>query len=356
MKPIKVLVIGVGNMGASHARAYHRLDGFELAGLVARKPEKRASLAAELGGAPQFEDVDQALRETKPDAVAVCSYPDTHHEFCMKALGADAHVFAEKPLAQTVEESREIVGAAKRAGKKVVVGYILRVHPAWTKFIEIARTLGKPLVMRMNLNQQSAGARWETHKELLKSMSPIVDCGVHYVDAMCQMTRSRPVQVQAVGARLSDEIAPGMYNYGHLEVKFEDGSVGWYEAGWGPMMSTNAFFVKDVIGPLGCVSMVDPTALASTDSSEIDGHTKTNSLILHHAAYRPDGTFQKADETIDTRGEPDHQQLCDLEQMFFRRAIREDLDLTDHLDDAIHSLRIVLAADESVRTGKTILL
>ena len=39
-----------------------------------------------------------------------------------------------------------------------MIGYILRVHPAWQKFIELARTLGKPLVMRMNLNQQSHGA------------------------------------------------------------------------------------------------------------------------------------------------------------------------------------------------------
>ena len=51
-----------------------------------------------------------------------------------------------------------------------------------------------------------------------------------------------------------------MYNYGHLQVTFDDGSVGWYEAGWGPMMSEVAFFVKDVIGPKGCVSIVkDPS-------------------------------------------------------------------------------------------------
>ena len=90
-------------------------------------------------------------------------------------------------------------------------------------------------------------------------MSPIVDCGVHYVDVMCQMTGARPVRVSAIGARLTDDLQPGMYNYGHLHVAFDDGSVGWYEAGWGPMMSEVAFFVKDVIGPRGCVSIVkDP--------------------------------------------------------------------------------------------------
>ena len=46
----------------------------------------------------------------------------------------------------------------------------------------------------------------------MKSMSPIVDCGVHYVDVMCQMTGARPVRVSAVGARLTEELMPGMFN------------------------------------------------------------------------------------------------------------------------------------------------
>jgi hypothetical protein len=63
-----------------------------------------------------------------------------------------------------------------------------------------------------------------------------------------------------------------MYNYGHLQVIFADGSVGWYEAGWGPMMSETAFFVKDVITPHGCVSIVmDEGARRSTDTTRPQG-------------------------------------------------------------------------------------
>jgi predicted dehydrogenase len=235
-----------------------------------------------------------------------------------------------------------------------VVGYILRHHPSWLKFIELAQSLGTPLVMRMNLNQQSSGALWATHRHLMESMSPIVDCGVHYVDVMCLMTRSRPVRVSAIGARLAGDIAAGMYNYGQLQVVFADGSVGWYEAGWGPMMSETAFFVKDVVGPKGCVSIVAKTASGEKKSSDIDSHTKTESLLLHHGALRADGTFERPDEIIDLADEPDHQELCAREQRYFRRAITEDLDLADHMSDAVNSLRIVLAADESVRTGKTV--
>jgi predicted dehydrogenase len=341
-------------MGSSHAKAYHADPGFELVGLVDRVPAARERLADALGGGAGFEDYEQALAATRPDCVAICTYPDTHADLTRRAFAASCHVFVEKPLATTVAEAEQVVAEARRTGRKLVVGYILRHHPSWLKFIELAQSLGKPLVMRMNLNQQSSGALWDTHRHLLESMSPIVDCGVHYVDVMCLMTRSLPVRVSAIGARLTDDIAAGMYNYGQLQVVFADGSVGWYEAGWGPMMSETAFFVKDVVGPKGCVSIVAKTAGGEKKSSDIDSHTKTESLLLHHAALGADGAFEKPDEIIDLTDEPDHQELCAREQRYFRRAIVEDLDLSDHMGDAVNSLRIVLAADESVRTGKTI--
>jgi predicted dehydrogenase len=353
-EPLRVLVVGCGNMGSSHAKAYHADPGLAVAGLVDRAAGPRRALAAALGGVAEFDDYGRALAATRPDCVAVCTYPDTHAALTLEAFAAGCHVFVEKPLATTVVEAEQVVAEAKRSGRKLVVGYILRHHPSWLKFIELAQSLGTPLVMRMNLNQQSSGALWATHRNLLESMSPIVDCGVHYVDVMCLMTRSRPVRVCAIGARLADDIAPGMYNYGQLQVVFADGSVGWYEAGWGPMMSETAFFVKDVVGPKGCVSIVAKKAGGERQSADIDSHTKTESLLLHHAALRADGTFGKADEIIDLTDEPDHQELCAREQRFFRRAIAEDLDLSDHLRDAVNSLRIVLAADESVRAGRVI--
>jgi predicted dehydrogenase len=341
-------------MGTSHARAYHKMPEFEIVGVVSRGPESRRRLSQELGGLPEYDSFEKALAATKPDAVSINTYPDTHAEYVKRSLENDAHVFVEKPLAETIEDAQAVAALAKRTGKKVVVGYILRHHPSWARFVEIARTLGKPLVMRMNLNQQSAGSEWYTHQQLLSSVSPIVDCGVHYVDIMCQMTRARPSRVHAIGARLTDEIRADMYNYGQLQVVFEDGSVGWYEAGWGPMMSETAYFVKDVIGPKGCVSIVGLEAVAG--SSDINSHTKTNRLRVHYSETDALGNFAGPDELIDLSDEPGHQELCDREQAYFLRAIREDLDLTEHLEDAVNSLRIVLAADRSFRTGQVVRL
>jgi predicted dehydrogenase len=303
-----------------------------------------------------FTSFDEALAVVKPDVVSVNTMPDTHAEFAVKAMEAGAHVFLEKPIAETVAEAERVVATAVRTGRKLVIGYILRHHPSWMRFVELARTLGTPLVFRMNLNQQSSGAQWETHKRLLESLSPIVDCGVHYVDIWCQITPAKPVTVHAVGARLTNDLKPGMYNYGHFEVTFDDGSVGWYEAGWGPMMSETAFFVKDVIGPRGSVSIVLAAGVQSVKSDDINAHTQTNQILVHHSELKADGTPARPDDRFSTTDEPTHDDLCEREQRYLLRAIDEDLDLSAHMGDAVKSLKIVLAADQSVRTGQVVAL
>ena len=355
MGKVKVLVVGLGNMGISHAKAYHALDGFEIVGLCSRHATTLTDLPPELAGYPRYDEYPDALATLKPDAVSINTWPDTHAEYACMAFESGAHVFLEKPIAETVAEAQQVVDVAVKAGRKLVVGYILRHHPSWTKFVELAQGLGKPLVMRMNLNQQSSGSEWGVHKHILNSLSPIVDCGVHYVDIMCLMTNARPVKVHAMGVRLSDEIALDMYNYGQLQVTFDDGSVGWYEAGWGPMMSETAFFVKDVIGPDGSVSIVAAEqAGQGLGSSDMDGHTKANLLRLHHSQIDENSNFVKQDELIEMEDEPGHDDLCQREQEFFLKAIQDDIDLGEHMRDAVNSLRIVLAADESIRDQRPV--
>ena len=352
---LRVLVVGCGRMGSSHAKAYRDIGEFEIVGLVSRKPETREAVNKALGGGHAlFSSFARALKATRPDVVSINTYPDTHEEYAIRSFEAGAHVFVEKPIAPTLEAARRVVQAAKASRRKLVVGYTLRHHPSWKKFIAIARTLGKPLVMRMNLNQQLAGAPWEGAKNLLLSASPIVDCGVHYVDVMCQMTDARPVRVSAIGARLSGEISTRMYNYGQLQVVFDDGSVGWYEAGWGPMISETAFFVKDVIGPKGCVSIAPAPTGAGARSGDMSTHARTDALRVHYAKLNRARGYARADRIVDLRGEPDHDGLCRLEQRYVLKAIRDDVDLSRHMDDALSSLEIVLAADESVRTGRTV--
>jgi len=341
-KPLRVLVAGLGTMGLSHALAYQANPGFETAALVNRS---NVQLPSQLRSREIRRSFLDTLREIKPDVASINTYPGTHAEYCVAALDAGCHVFVEKPLAASLSDAERVVAAAKANCRKLVIGYILQHHPSWQLFIKEARRLGGPYVFHMNLNQQSSGTRWNTHKKILETMSPLVDCGVHYIDAMCQITDANPIEVRGMGLRLTEEVPSGTFNYGHLQVLFANGSVGWYESGWGPMISGTAFFVKDVISPKGSISIVVEDA---ADSSDIDNALRTSKLRVHLSDVGADGNFVAPDTFLSMVGEPNHQELCESEQAFLLQAIREDTDLTRHHADAVNSLAVCIAADTSI--------
>jgi len=81
---LRVLVVGVGNMGASHARAYDEIDGFELAGLCARHIAKRTDLPERWSNVPRFASYGDALGTLKPDVVSINTWPDTHADYAIR--------------------------------------------------------------------------------------------------------------------------------------------------------------------------------------------------------------------------------------------------------------------------------
>ena len=114
--------------------------------------------------------------------------------------------------------------------------------------------------------------------------------------------------------------------------------------------------MKDVIGPKGSVSIVAKNAGGEGKSDSIESHTKTESLRHHHADLDKNGKFVKADTWINLEDEPDHQELCNREQRYFLESITKNIDLQNHVEDAVNSLRIAFACDESVHTGKVVIL
>ncbi|CVK85153.1 uncharacterized protein FMAN_02061 [Fusarium mangiferae] len=340
-KPLTVLVIGVGQMGSSHLLAYHQSPHFHVVGVLTRNvPELPVELKEYKS--LHFIDLESALA-LKPDIVAINTHTDSHAHYAMAAMEAGAHVFVEKPLASTLAEAQRVVDAAKRVHKKLVVGYILRHHPSWAEFIKQARLLGPPYVIRISLNQKSRGKLWDIHQRVLKDNSPIVDSGVHYVDVMLQITKSRPVQVRGMGVRLAHDLGQDEVNYGHLQITFADGSVGWYEASLGPMISKIGCTIRDVMGPKGSVSMIQDDQPGSAAMEKV-----TRSASIRVASV--DG----GEKDLSMLNEPSFAELCARQQAFLLNAIRGDWDLSQHMDDAVQSLAVAIAAETSRKENNAV--
>ena len=89
MNPIRVLSAGLGNMGRSHALAYHENPGFEIVGLVNRS---KVPVPAGLAGYEILPSFHAALKELKPELCSINTYSDSHAEYAIAAMEAGAHV------------------------------------------------------------------------------------------------------------------------------------------------------------------------------------------------------------------------------------------------------------------------
>ena len=102
---LRILVVGCGNMGASHALAYHNIDSFQICGLVSKGKSKEVLNEKLGGGYYLYNDYEEALEKTKPDAVCISTYPDTHERFAIQAFESGCHVFIEKPVHKILSDA-----------------------------------------------------------------------------------------------------------------------------------------------------------------------------------------------------------------------------------------------------------
>jgi UDP-N-acetylglucosamine 3-dehydrogenase len=126
---LKVAVIGIGSMGANHARVYANRDDVDLVGVCDSKPEAVARLSHR-HRVPGFSSIEELLEKAKPDAVTVAVPTSLHRSVAETVLKAGVHLLLEKPIATTVDEGREIVALAREHGVQLMIGHIERYNPA----------------------------------------------------------------------------------------------------------------------------------------------------------------------------------------------------------------------------------
>src|SRR5512139_3693415 len=182
---MRVGVIGAGVMGTNHARVFGGLPNTTLVGIVDPLPEHRAR-ATELAGCRAFETLDQLVAEGV-DAVTIAAPTHLHHEVALACIERKIHILVEKPVASTVDEGREIVAAAQKAGVTLMVGHVERFNPA---VAAIKQALAGEDILSIAIT------RVGPFPPRMSNVGVVIDLAVHDIDLIRWFTESDIVEVQ----------------------------------------------------------------------------------------------------------------------------------------------------------------
>lgn len=262
--PLRVAMIGNGFMGAAHSQGWRTAPRFfdlpvpvEMSVMVGRDPDKNAALAEKWGWAEASQDFDAVLARDDIDVVDIVTPGHLHHDMAIAALAAGKHVLCEKPLANTVDEAREMAQAAAAAAERGVfamVGFTYRRVPAATFARDlVARgAVGKIRQVRAQYLQDwladpEAPLTWRLDKSKAGS-GALGDIGAHAVDlaqfitglsldavsgVMETFVAERPVL--AAGQGLSGTAGSGrgavtVDDFAAFSGRFDSGALGTFEA------------------------------------------------------------------------------------------------------------------------------
>jgi predicted dehydrogenase len=190
---LQVGIAGIGFMGMIHYLAYQRTKGAKVAAICTRDAKKLAGdwreiqgnfgprgEVMDLSGIGKYESYSDLLANDEIDLIDICLPPNLHVDFAVQALEAGKHVFVEKPMALTAEGCREMVEAAAKAGKQVLVGHVLPFFPEYAKAREFIASGQYGKVLGGHFRRVISDPLWlKDFYDPAKVGGPLVDLHVH---------------------------------------------------------------------------------------------------------------------------------------------------------------------------------
>ena len=184
--PVRVAVIGAGNMGRNHLRVYGMLKNVDLVGVYDLDASVTAAAAEQFDCSP-FAALDEIADQV--DAVSICSPTSTHRNVGLQMLEAGVHSLIEKPLAATEQECSELIAAAQTSNAKLLVGHIERFNPAVQQL---------SLLLDGNQTIQAIDARrLSSVGKRITDVDVVADLMVHDLDIVMALVKKEVVSVEA---------------------------------------------------------------------------------------------------------------------------------------------------------------
>jgi predicted dehydrogenase len=204
---LKIGVFGVGHLGKFHLNNWKEIKGVELVGFYDPSDETAAEVTARYG-IPRFADPSELIKLI--DAADIVAPTNYHFELCQLAIRNGKHVFVEKPLANTMDEARELVKLVKESNIKMQVGHVERFNPA---FLATQSLTLNPMFIEVHRLAQFNPRGTE--------VSVILDLMIHDIDIILSMVKSEVKNISSSGVAVMTD-TPDIAN---VRIEFNNGCV-----------------------------------------------------------------------------------------------------------------------------------
>ena len=270
-QPIRMGVIGVGNMGRHHTRILSQFKDIELVGISDINIERGLELASRYH-TRFFENYLELLSHV--DAVCIAVPTKLHHQVGLNCLQAGVHVLLEKPIAASIPEAESLVNAAAEVKRILQVGHIERFNPAFVELIKVAQT---EEILAIEARRMSP------YSQRANDVSVVLDLMIHDIDLLLELTSSSVVRLTASGSSASDS---GYLDYVTATLGFANGVVATLTAS------------KVTHSKIRCLTAHCKKSLIETDllNSNIAIHrypTTGMPTVSDRQLYRQDGIIEK---------------------------------------------------------------
>ena len=296
-KKLRVACIGAGGIANAHLTEFAKMKDVEIVGLADPIMESMVKKAEQFKIPLDncFTDYKAMLAKLKPDAVSVCSPNGAHEENAIAALKAGAHVLVEKPMAMNAKQAQKMIDIAKRAGRKLVIGFQYR-YDGRSAFLREAvenGTFGNILYGRVQALRRRGIPNWGVFgRKDLQGGGPMIDIGVHCLE-MCHFVMGSPKPVAAVGncfTYLGNKPSTTKSNWPNWDWKsytVEDLAVGMIRFENGAMLNMEASFAAHIEKDVWNFGLMGTKAGGQWDPAAI--FTDQNSHMVNITpAYVPD--------------------------------------------------------------------
>lgn len=204
---LKVGVFGAGHLGRIHIQQWQEVADIDFIGFY-EPDDAKAKAVAEEFGVNRFSDIDELIEKT--EALDIVSTTITHYDIAKKCLLAGKHIFIEKPLAQSLEEAKELVHLVDEANVKCQVGHVERYNPA---YLALEEQELKPMFIEAH--------RLAQFNPRGTDVSVILDLMIHDIDIVMHLVKSPVRRISASGVSVASESA----DIANARIEFDNGCV-----------------------------------------------------------------------------------------------------------------------------------